>query len=48
MRTNKRIKKFFAKVEETYVEENIFSVDDLKDMIKKEKAMISENRKRIL
>ena len=37
--------KFFAKLEQTYCEENIFSVDDLKDMIKKEKAMLDRNER---
>ena len=37
--------KFFAKLERTYCEENIFSADDLKDMIKKEKTMLVRNER---
>ena len=37
--------KFFAKIEETYAEENIFAADDLEDMVKKEKVMLERNEK---
>ena len=37
--------KFFAKVEKTYAEENIFAADDLEDMVKKEKVMLERNEK---
>ena len=36
---------FFAKLESTYAEENIFAADDLKDMIKEEKVMVERNEK---
>ena len=37
--------KFFAKLAETYTEDNIFSVDALKDMIKTEKAILVRNER---
>ena len=37
--------KFFAKLEATYVEENIFAVDDLNNMVKREKVMLEMNEK---
>ena len=36
---------FFVKLEENYIEENIFAADDLKDIIKKQKAMLVRNEK---